>query len=586
MQRYFLYIFIFILAFAGCDINGLQVVRYYDVCLLLVFLSVSFMLLNLIGVCEGKAKNIFIGKSELFLFLFLAWSAATFYFSVNVEATIFPAMKSLGAIAFGVGLFLYLEKRGQLVQIWLVSYIFACIHASLGVIEQSFLLHDKLLSFAGWNGSLFSNPNYFSCYLLLHIPIGIYLYFKNPISFSKTLIGLGWIIILIALWLSTSQAAILIAAMQIGVSVIYFLVHKKPKRAILVSVSSLVSYLIFFNLINLTTGANNYSPLTIMSSPGSTVISSPFIEEDWLLQHVGIRLRLWVGAWRIFSENWLLGSGLWTYNEIYPYTGLLKVVGDPFNILPPHAHSLYLQTAAETGLIGIALLSSCLFFIFRNNIKLLIEKKRTTLDLNFFLLTSAVGFLIHNISEYNWLNSLFTYYFVLLCVSMGYLGRVNSLQAESLISFRKIFLLPSILLFSLVLGFTQVKFYKYYQILFKPIDLKQTMVEYETELNRAKNLCERCARPRYLSGLAKYDRYRLSKKTEFLNEAQKEFSAAVDRNPYNPKINMLQGDIYTLQEKNKEARKSYEMAMKHGWFALPARKKIKHLENSNKDLEP
>ena len=49
---------------------------------------------------------------------------------------------------------------------------------------------------------------------------------------------------------------------------------------------------------------------------------------------------------------------------------------------------------------------------------------------------------------------------------------------------------------------------------------------------------------------------------------------------------MLQGDIYILQEKNKEARKSYEMAMKHGWFALKAREKIKYLEHSNKDLEP
>jgi hypothetical protein len=169
---------------------------------------------------------------------------------------------------------------------------------------------------------------------------------------------------------------------------------------------------------------------------------------------------------------------------------------------------------------------------------------------------------------------------------MGYLGRVNSVQSYSLVSIRKIILLPSVLLLALVVGFTQVKFYQYYQLLFKPVDLKQTMVEYETELNRAKNLCERCARPRYLSGLAKYERYRVSKKTEFLNEAQKEFSAAVARNPYNPKINMLQGDIYILQDKNKEARKSYEMAMKHGWYALPAREKIKYLENSNKYLEP
>ena len=553
MQRYFLYIYILILAFVGCDINDLQVVRYYDACLLIVFLSISFMLLNLLGVYEGKAKNIFIGKSEFFLFLFLAWSASTFYFTVNVEVTIFPAMKCLGAIAFGVGLFLYLEKRGQLVQIWLVSYIFAGIHASLGLMERFFpLLLPGNLSLVEGSESLFTNQNYFSCYLLLHIPIGIYLYFRTPNSFSKNLIGLGWIIILIAVGLSDSQAAQLIAVMQIIVSIIYFLVHKKYKWAKLVSLSTLVAFLIFFSLVQLIPGGNAYSsPAKVMSAP-ETVINTPETVSSWQDSHVGLRLRYWIAAWRIFCEHWLTGSGMWTYYELYPYTGLLDNGNNGINgshILPPHAHNLYLQTAAETGLIGFALLSSCLVFLFRNNIKLLIEKKRETLDFNFFLLTSAVGFLIHNISEYNWLNSLFAYYFVFLIVSMGHLGRLNSIHSSNFIYFRGKFLLPSVLLLALVVGFTQVKFYKYYQLLFKPFDLKQTMVEYETELNLAKNLCERCARPRYLSGLAKYERYRVTKKTDFLNEAQNEFSEAVARNPYNPKINMLQGDIYIAGEK-------------------------------------
>ena len=136
MQRYFLYFYILVLAFVGCDINDLEVIRYYDACVAIVFLSVSFLMLNLVGVCEGNENNISIGKSELFLFLFLAWSAVTFYSSVNPEITIFPAIKCLGALAFGIGLFLYLEKRGKLAEIWLLSYTFASIHASLGVLER------------------------------------------------------------------------------------------------------------------------------------------------------------------------------------------------------------------------------------------------------------------------------------------------------------------------------------------------------------------------------------------------------------------------------------------------------------------
>ena len=220
MQRYFLYFYILVLAFVGCDINDLEVIRYYDTCVAIVFLSLSFMMLNLVGVCEGNENNISIGKSELFLFLFLAWSAVTFYSSVNPEITIFPAIKCLGALAFGIGLFLYLEKRGKLVEVWLLSYTFASIHASLGVLERFFILFlpENLTVYSSVVGSesLFTNQNYYSCYLLLHIPVGIYLYFKTPTSFSKNLIGLGWIIILIALGVSESLAAQLIAALQIG----------------------------------------------------------------------------------------------------------------------------------------------------------------------------------------------------------------------------------------------------------------------------------------------------------------------------------------------------------------------------------
>lgn len=415
--------------------------------------------------------------------------------------------------------------------------------------------------------SLFTNQNYYSCYLLLHIPIGIYLYFKTPASFSKNLIGLGWIIILVALGVSESLAAQLIAALQIGVSVLYFLVHKRPTQAKVVALTSFVAFIIFIGLIRLIPLGNGSSPEIAISAPG--------VESDWLSNHVGLRLRYWLAGWRIFCDHWLFGSGLWTYYEVFPYTGMLEVYDKPiYNMVPSHAHSFYFQTLAETGFIGIVLLFSCLIFLFRSNIKLIIETKKHPLDLNFFLLVSTVGYLIHNISEYNWLNSLFVYYFVLLIVSMGYLSRVNSPQAYGLISLRKVFVLPSVLLLALVVGFSGVYFYKHYQIKLKPVYLKQTMDEYESELNLAKNLCESCGGPRYLLGLAKLDQYRASKNNELLNEAQKEFSEALVRNVYNPKINLLQGDIYLLQGNIKDARQSYTMAMTHPWFTLQAQAKL------------
>ena len=170
------------------------------------------------------------------------------------------------------------------------------------------------------------------------------MYFKTPTSLSKNQIGLGLIIILIALGVSESLAAQLIAALQIGASVLYFLVHKKPQQAKLVSLPSFIAFIIFMGLIRLIPEGNASAPEIVMSAPVG--------ESDWLSNHVGLRLRYWLAGWRIFCDHWLFGSGLWTYYEVFPYTGLLEVYDKPiYNMVPSHAHSFYFQTLAETGLI-------------------------------------------------------------------------------------------------------------------------------------------------------------------------------------------------------------------------------------------
>jgi hypothetical protein len=303
---------------------------------------------------------------------------------------------------------------------------------------------------------------------------------------------------------------------------------------------------------------------------------------------VVLRVLPWLAAWRIFCEHWLVGSGLWTFSELYPFTGLLKVYENGgLNAVPPHAHSLYLQTASETGLIGLALLLASLIFLFKDSLKDLFKIERNTRDLKFFLLVSASGFLIHNIGEYNWLNSLFAYYFVLLVVGIGHLSRISPVQLYSdLVPLKKRFLFPFLQIVFLLAGFALVNFYKYNEIMLKSIDLGQTLAEYENELNRAKILCERCAGPRYFSGLAKIDRYQITKNKEFINEAQKEFAEALARNHYNSNLHMIQGDIYNLRGEKENARQSFKMAMRDPRYELPALRRIRNLGKNNNDLEP
>ena len=172
---------------------------------------------------------------------------------------------------------------------------------------------------------------------------------------------------------------------------------------------------------------------------------------------------------------------------------------------------------------------------------------------------------------------MFVYYFVLLTLSIGYLYRKNAFEPFSFLTFRKKYFLPVYLFFVILVSFPVVSFYKYNQIIINPEISLQTQAQFEDKLNQAISLCESCWRPRYLFGVAKINRYQKTKKIELLNEAQKHLSEALARNPYSPKITMLQGNIYILQNKNKEAILSFEMAKKHPWYRSQALEKIKSL---------
>lgn len=572
MQRNFLYLYIFILTFLGCEVDGLDK-SWQDINTLMVFLSLSFLTISSITHYTSKRQSELPRKSEIFLFLFLIWSAGTFYYSVNPDFTIFAAMKCLGALALGLGLFLYLENIKQLNHIWLVSFVFAGIHATLGIIERFytvFLFGDII--YVQHSSSLFVNDNFYSSYLILNIPVGVYLYFNYSSAFKKYLIGLGWIFSLVSLGLSGSQAAQLIAGMQITATILYFLKHKEPERAKLVGLATLVAFLIFFILVQLIPVGNAFWP--------KPEVSVPEVEGAWLFNHVEVRLRFWLGAWRIFCEHWLLGSGLGTYSSLYPFTGLLEIYETGVTSkIPPHAHNLYLQTAAETGSIGLGLFLISLIFLFKESKKLLIKRERKHHDFTFYLSLSVSGFLIHNISENNWLNSLFVYYFVFIVLSMGLLYRVNSNQINNKsVSLEKIYLLPTVSFVLLFIGLTLSNYYKYNQIMFYKLPFTQNQVDIEHEIRNTKLICSRCGWPYFLSGIVKLKEYTRIKNMGLLDEAQNEFSEALIRNPYRPKINMLQGDIYTLQGQKEDAKQSYKAAMKHPWYFLSALNKIKNID--------
>jgi tetratricopeptide (TPR) repeat protein len=83
-----------------------------------------------------------------------------------------------------------------------------------------------------------------------------------------------------------------------------------------------------------------------------TVVAAPLVLNRFAQGGDSLRLDLWRSAMTIFAEHPLLGGGPGTWVQ-------LKVEANPqggANLILHHAHNLYVQAAAELGIVGIAAL--------------------------------------------------------------------------------------------------------------------------------------------------------------------------------------------------------------------------------------
>ena len=67
------------------------------------------------------------------------------------------------------------------------------------------------------------------------------------------------------------------------------------------------------------------------------------------------RVIFWQGAWGIFKDHWLIGSGPLSFAALFPkyFLSLTPIINGQIltSGAPPHAHNLFAQTASDSGLI-------------------------------------------------------------------------------------------------------------------------------------------------------------------------------------------------------------------------------------------
>ncbi len=568
-------IYLFAVVVVGCENNTLYQ-NIHDMNALMAFLSLVF--LGMAFFHRDKKEVCGVRALSISLILFLFYSVITFYHSSNADLSIYPVVKILSALFLSIALIYFLKDIEILEKALLMVFTFGGILATTGIIEQFF----PFLFQMNWtrvlnSKSIFTNANFYSGYLLIHIPIGVYLYFRSSSSFQKFLTGLAWILILVSLGFSKSQGGQLTACLQIAAIIIYFFVTKKPHRAKLVGLGTIVSILIYFGLLKLILEPNLLAP--IGSTAGIREVTESEIIKDWMSSSVGIRLMYWSGAWKIFTEHWLMGSGLWTFVELYPQTGLSR--------LPLHAHNMYLQTAAETGLIGFGLLMICLTSLCTTLGGIFKRGSTKVVEINFYIVTSLLGLLINNTIEYNWLTSNFIYYFVSLVISVEVLNRETQRHNKWGVKIDTKGLQAKVVPVFMVLGaFVIVQYYSYQRVISHDIPMSATMEEMFANTDNAKQLCHRCGRPYYLSGIAHLEMFRMSQNSQNLILAEHDFNEVIHRNPYSLGTYLILGKTKSLQGNFSKAKEYYIKAMKDSRHVVSAIIELRNIEKNNESARP
>jgi hypothetical protein len=140
---------------------------------------------------------------------------------------------------------------------------------------------------------------------------------------------------------------------------------------------------------------------------------------------------------------------------------------------------------------------------------------------------------------------------------------------------------PKAFIILIILGtFTIFQYYRYQHIVDHDIPYSRTVEEMSANATVAKEICSRCGKPHYLSGIVYLEAYRQSKNDQYLIHAEAEFNNALERNPHGLGTYMFLGNIRSLQGKRVEAKKDYERAMKDSRYKISAMEKIKNLEKN------
>lgn len=308
-------------------------------------------------------------KTRVLLFLFLImffWSVIGLLYSENISEGIRNITLRLPLLLFPLVLIspeeLIQEKIYKLLRLFTIStflYVIVCFgvatYRSFSIIDGNWqynphpMQYPWLSYFYGTYFAIFQHPSYLSMYVLLSFFIALE-YVFNPLLpiFKKFLWIIGCSILLLSLYLLSSRAALIAAAVSIPV---YFMVKltQGHKKQIWWAISILIIGGLFFILFS-----NPRLQLILESDTKEELISKTLKES---------RFGIWKAGLHIIQQSPVFGVGTGDIqnklNEEYQITG----DKDLLQVKALNAHNQFIEIAAENGIIALLIFISILFLM-------------------------------------------------------------------------------------------------------------------------------------------------------------------------------------------------------------------------------
>jgi len=248
--------------------------------------------------------------------------------------------------------------------------------------------------FINWNepawltgrvSSSLGQPNFLASYLLLVIPLSVYLFFKA----KKLLIKFFWFIVLISqllcLFFTYSRGGLIgLAIGLIIIALIYFLITKQQLSKKINFKQKLALFLLLIILVSL--GLIGYYKIDFFKQR----VKSSF---DFQSGSVAPRMNFWKTSLSAIKEKPFFGYGLDNQGEVFiKYYEKDWGIHGNVNDYPDRAHNLILDILLTVGGVGLIFYLLWLFVVFKSIIKNIRENKSTAL--NATLLTGIICYLL------------------------------------------------------------------------------------------------------------------------------------------------------------------------------------------------